>query len=66
MTVGGILTFIFVVVVSFAMLALYLKNLYKVYRVLKSEVKFTFWTAIRIVGIFMPAVGITMGFKNGD
>ena len=66
MTVGGILTFIFIVLVSLGMLALYLKNLHKVYRVFKGEVKFTFWTAIRTVGIFMPAIGITMGFNNGD
>ena len=66
MTVGGILTFIFLTVVSLGALALYLKSFYKVIRVFKGELRLTFWTGIRIVGIFMPAIGITMGFKNGD
>ena len=65
MTVGDILTAIFVVVVGLGMLALYLKNLYKVYRVYKGELEFSFWTIIRAIGIFVPAIGITMGFKNG-
>ena len=66
MTVGGILTFIFLSVVSLGALVLYLKSFYKVIRVFKGEVQFSFWTVIRVVGIFMPAIGVTMGFKNGD
>lgn len=59
--VGGLAA----VVVAGAILLLYLKSLFKVIRALQGRSEFSPMTLVRVVGIFIPVLGVLMGFVKG-
>ena len=54
------------IIFGLGVVMLYARNLFKVIKTVQGDTQFSLRTILRVFGIFMPLLGVAMGFVNGS